>query len=60
MIKFYDLQNMPDDVFLAKHTRKIYSNSILHHNQGQEVHIWNFVDTLLRTIGSALFTAQYA
>ena len=46
-MKFYDLQNMPDDVFVALHTPKIYSNSILHNNQGQELHIWNFVDTLL-------------
>ena len=39
---------------------KMYLNSILHHNQGQELHICNFVDTLLCTIGSARFTAQYA
>ena len=59
-MKFYDLQNIPDDVFLALHTRKSYSNSILRHNQGQELHIWNIVDTLLCTIGSARFTVQYA
>ena len=46
--------------YLALYTRKMYLNSILHHNQGQELHIWNFVDTLLCTIGSAQFTAQYA
>ena len=51
---------MPDNIFRALHTRKKFLDSILHHNQGQELQIWNFVDTLLRTIGSARFTAQYA
>ena len=46
--------------FLPYIPEKKYSNSILHHNQGQELHIWYFVDKLLCTIGSALFTAQYA
>ena len=46
--------------FLPYIHEKMYLNSILHHNQGQELHIWNFVDTLLCTIASARFTAQYA
>ena len=37
---------MSEDVFLALHTRKMYLNGILHHNQGEELHIWNFLDTI--------------
>ena len=46
--------------FLPYIPDNFYLNSILHQNQGQEMHIWNYVDTLLCTIGSARFTAQYA
>ena len=45
--------------FLALHTLTNVFNGILHHNQGQIMPIWNFVDTLLCTIGSARWTAQY-